>query len=113
MSDPVLDWLVAGDPAIRWQAERDLLGRNAAIWKETRVRVGHSGWGRRLLDLQDAGGTWGGGLYSPKWISTTYTLLLLRRLGLATSNDGAISGCERLLDDAVWVDAPVRRIGNW
>jgi hypothetical protein len=107
MSDPVLDWLVAGDPAVRWQAERDLLGRDAAIWKETRARVGQSGWGRRLLDLQDAGGTWGGGLYSPKWISTTYTLLLLRRLGLVPSNNGATSGCERLLDDAVWVEGGV------
>jgi hypothetical protein len=107
MSGPVLDWLVAGDPAIRWQAERDLLDRVPAIWEETRTRVGLTGWGRRLLDLQDAGGTWGGGLYSPKWISTTYTLLLLRRLGLAPSNDKAIAGCERLLDDADWVEGGV------
>ncbi len=107
MSDPVLDWLVAGDPAIRWQVERDLLDRNPTIWRETRVQVGLDGWGRRLLDHQDAGGTWGGGLYSPKWTSTTYTLLLLRRLGLTPSNDGAISGCVRLLDGATWVEGGV------
>ncbi len=107
MSDPVLDWLVAGDPAIRWQVERDLLDRVHAIWDESRAQVGRAGWGRRLLDLQDQAGTWGGGLYSPKWISTTYTLLLLRRLGLAPPNDEAIVGCERLLDDADWVEGGV------
>jgi hypothetical protein len=107
MSDPILDWLVAGDPAIRWQAERDLLNVPSEIWGATRAQVGETGWGRSLLDLQQAGGTWGGGLYSPKWISTTYTVLLLRRLGLAPSNVGAIAGCERLLDDATWVDGGV------
>ncbi len=98
---------MAGDPAVRWQVERDLLGRKSAIWGETRTRIDHAGWGRELLARQDPEATWGGGLYSPKWISTTYTLLLLRRLGLAPSNDGAISGCERLLDDATWVEGGV------
>jgi hypothetical protein len=107
MNDSVLLWLVAGDPAVRWQAERDLLDLDSAAWEETRAEVGLAGWGRRLLDLQDAGGTWGGGLYSPKWVSTTYTLLVLRRLGLTPSNDRAISGCERLLDDAAWVEGGV------
>ncbi|MEA3502573.1 MAG: hypothetical protein U9R47_07345 [Actinomycetota bacterium] len=107
MTDTVVDWLVAGDPSIRWQVERDLLDRTPATWEETQSQIGRTGWGRRLLDLQDPGGTWGGGLYSPKWISTTYTLLLLRRFGLAPSNDGAISGCERLLDDAAWVEGGV------
>lgn len=107
MSESVLDWLAAGDPAIRWQVERDLLDLNTAIWGETRTQISHVGWGRELLARQDPGGTWGGGLYSPKWISTTYTLLLLRRLGLASSNDGAISGSGRLLDDATWVEGGV------
>ena len=104
MTDPVIDWLAAGDPAVSWQVERDLLNRTPAIWEVTRTRIAHAGWGKRLLDFQDAGGTWGGGLYSPKWISTTYTLLLLRRFGLGPSNEGAIAGCERLLDDADWVE---------
>ncbi|MEA2023092.1 MAG: hypothetical protein U9N79_02245 [Actinomycetota bacterium] len=83
------------------------MDRNPAIWEETQIQVGLTGWGRRLLDVQDADRTWGGGLYSPKWTSTTYTLLLLRRLGLTPSNDGAISGCVRLLDDATWVEGGV------
>lgn len=107
MSDSTLDWLAAGDPAIRWQVERDLLDRGSAIWEPTRAQVGRTGWGKKLLDRQDAGGTWGGGLYSPKWVSTTYTLLLLRRLGLDPSSDQALAGCTRLLDDATWIEGGV------
>lgn len=98
MSDPTLDWLAAGDPAVRWQVERDLLKHTPEIWEESRARVAQTGWGRRLLDLQDPGGTWDGGIYGPKWTSTTYTLTLLRRLGLPRANDRAIAGIQRLFD---------------
>ena len=47
-----------------------------------RSRVAMEGWGSRLLSLQADDGQWGGGVYSPKWISTTYTLLLIRHLGI-------------------------------
>ena len=107
MNDVILDWLLEGDPAIRWQVERDLLHEDPEVWEATRADVGRSGWGERLLDQQDAGGTWGHGLYGPKWTSTTYTLLLLRRLGLLPSNFQAITGCRRLLEDATWIDGGV------
>lgn len=103
----MLEWLIAGDPAVRWQCQRDLLGADDAEWSATRAEVEHSGWGRRLLDLQDPTGTWGGGLYTPKWTSTTYTLLLLRRIGLPPSSSGAIAGCQRLLDEAEWFEGGV------
>jgi len=107
MSDGTLEWLAGGDPAIRWQVQRDLLGRRPRTWRATRAAVERGGWGRRLLDEQDPGGTWGNGLYTPKWTSTTYTLLLLRRLGLPSSNERAIAGSRRLLDDADWFDGGV------
>ena len=97
-----LDWLLAGDPSVAWQAQRDLAGDDR--WRATRTLVGSQGWGRRLLELQDPEDTWAGGLYTPKWTSTTYTLLQLRRLGLEPSNTQAIAGVRRLLDDAKWVD---------
>ncbi|MCL1602232.1 MAG: hypothetical protein M3112_12000, partial [Actinomycetia bacterium] len=100
-------WLVEGDAAIRWQVERDLLHKPPEVWEATRADVARSGWGKRFLDQQDGGGTWGHGLYGPKWTSTTYTLLLLRRLGLPLSNLQAITGCLRLLDDADWIDGGV------
>ena len=51
---------------------------------------------------QSPDGTWGGGLYSPKWTSTTYTLLLLAQLGLPPGHPQALEGCRRLLDGARW-----------
>jgi hypothetical protein len=50
----------------------------------------------RLLEVQDSDGLWAGALYSPKWTSTTYTLLLLHRLGLPRPNAQATVGCARL-----------------
>src|SRR5210317_707442 len=103
----VMDWLLEGDPSIRWQTGNDLLHWPTELVKSQRRRVATDGWGRQLLDLQDGDGRWGNGLYSPKWTSTTYTLLQLRRLGLPSSNEGAIAGCRRLLGDAEWFDGGV------
>ncbi|MEX1279609.1 MAG: hypothetical protein AB1Z57_05985 [Acidimicrobiia bacterium] len=106
-AEGVADWLLDGDPSVRWQAERDLLDRPEVVWSTTRDRVAAEGWGRRLLGAQDPEGTWAGALYSPKWTSTTYTLLLLQRFGLPPGHEAALAGCARLLDDAVWVDGGV------
>ena len=92
----VVEWLLDGDPAIRWQAGRDLLHWPRPLVQQQRTRVASEGWGKRLLELQDEDGTWGNGLYSPKWTSTTYTLLLLRRLGLGP-HPAAARGVELLL----------------
>lgn len=80
--EQVIDWLLDADPAIRWQVLRDLTGTGKEVVASERARVAHEGWGARLLDLQSENGMWGGGAYSPKWTSTTYTLLLLRHLGI-------------------------------
>lgn len=100
-----LEWLLAGDPAVAWQAQRDLADDDR--WPETRERVATEGWGSRLLELQDPDGRWANGLYTPKWTSTTYTLLQLRRLGLEPGNAKAITGVRRLLDGARWVGGGV------
>jgi hypothetical protein len=94
----VIEWLMRGDPAVRWQTMRDVLGVGEAAWKRERRRVATEGWGSRLLSLRDPGGTWGGGIYGPKWTSTTYTLLLLRDMGLAPNN-AAGAGSARLIAD--------------
>ncbi|MGH8928994.1 MAG: hypothetical protein ACRDWH_11625 [Acidimicrobiia bacterium] len=61
---------------------RDLTDEPADVVAATQSQVATEGWGARLLSLQADEGQWGGGAYSPKWTSTTYTLLLLRHLGL-------------------------------
>jgi hypothetical protein len=82
MSDPTLQWLLEGDPSIRWQVMRDLLDRPAKQWRAEQQCTLTEGWAAALLARRDPDGRWGGGLFSPKWTSTTYTLLLLRDLGL-------------------------------
>src|SRR4051812_10385501 len=90
-------WLLAGDPAIRWQVQRDLLGAPEKTWQAERRRVATQGWGAQLVNRQDPDGRWGHGIYTPKWTSTTYTLLLLRDLGLPAKHPAALRGCELIL----------------
>jgi hypothetical protein len=61
-----------------------------------RARVAEEGWVARLLAAQSDDGHWGGGVYSPKWTSTTYTLLHLLWLGLPAGHPAAARGCERI-----------------
>ncbi len=100
----VSSWLMEGDPAVRWQVMRDLLGSPPREVARERARVADEGWGAELLSLQDADGRWAGALYSPKWTSTTYTLLLLQRLGLERGHQQALAGCRQLWDSASWFD---------
>lgn len=92
----VIGWLLDGDPAIRWQVMRDLTEEPAKAVAAERARVASEGWGARLLALQDEDGQWGGGPYSPKWVSTTYTLLLLRHLGVDPKDPHVAASVERV-----------------
>ena len=94
-TDDPIDWLMAGDPAIRWQALRDLLGAPEREWKAEQRRTLEGGWGARLLALQEPNGDWGGGIYSPKWTSATYTLLTLRSIGIPRECEAAQRGARR------------------
>lgn len=103
-ADDAVDWLLGGDPAIRWQVLRDLADAPAAAVAAERALVASQGWGARLLAAQDDDGTWAGALYSPKWTSTTYTLLLLHRLGLQPDHPAARRACRLLWDRASYWD---------
>src|SRR5438876_7423671 len=111
--DKTIQWLLEGDPAIRWQTLRDLVGAKPCIVERERSKVAREGWGARLVARQDAEGTWAGGLssdgglYSPKWISTTYTMLLLRDFGLPASNRQARRACALLLDRGLQRDGGI------
>lgn len=96
----MLTWLLDGDPAIRWQVHQDLLDEEPEAVAAERARVACEGWGARLLALQDPEGTWAGALYSPKWTSTTYTLLLLQRLGLEPGHPQAVRATRLLWERA-------------
>lgn len=103
----MIRWLLDGDAAIRWQVQRDLLGGAQGSVEREREKVAREGWGARLLAKQDPEGTWGRGLYNPKWTSTTYTMLLLRDLGLAPANAQMQRACALLLDNGIRPDGGV------
>ena len=92
----VVEWLLDADPSIRWQVLRDLTDAPADVVAAERARVASEGWGARLLALQAPDGQWGGGDYAPKWISTTYTLLLLRHLGIDPASDATGTAVARV-----------------
>lgn len=106
--DRVISWLMEGDPAIRWQVMRDLTGQPEEVWQAERLRIAETGWGARLLALQDEDGRWGRGIYTPKWTSTTYTLLTLCRMGISEDCGAAVRGAELILGSLLG-DGPDRR----
>lgn len=96
-----IDWLMEGDPSIRYQTLRDLVRADAKDVEEERKRILVEGWGKRFIDLQEENGTWSNALYSPKWTSTFYTLLLLKRFG-ALNDENTEMACNILLDNGFY-----------
>lgn len=79
----IISWLLEGDVSVQYQVHRDLLSRERP---ELRLRIERKGWGARLLAERNANGHWGRGFYQPKWVSSHYTLLDLKNLGIAPGN---------------------------
>jgi hypothetical protein len=98
----VTDWLLDSDPSMRWQVMRDLTDASAEAVASERSRVAQEGWAARLLRLQDDQGQWGAEEYSQDWTCTTYTLLLLRHLGLDPASAEARTAVARVRDHVVW-----------
>ena len=78
-NDQLLQWLLDGDVAVQFQVNRDLLGQEIPALQG---RIATEGWGARFLQARNENGHWGRGFYQPKWISSHYTLLDLKHLGL-------------------------------
>ena len=95
VEDGLVAWLLEGDPAVRWRVMRDVTSAPDADVRREQQMVGETGWGARLLSHQSPDGTWQG-IYSPKWVSTTYTLLHLMWLGLPAGHQAAMAGLDRL-----------------
>jgi hypothetical protein len=92
-SDSTIDWLLEGDPAIRWQVMRDLLDEPVEAWQSERRRTVEIGWVAELLGRQGKDGEWPKG----RWTDSTWTLLLLVALGLPEAFPGARAPIERLI----------------
>lgn len=98
----VLDWLMAGDPAIRWQVMRDLLDASPSDVAAERARVALEGLGARLLALQAADGRWGGAAWNRGWDSTMHALLMMRDLGVDPGSAPAREAIARVRQHVTW-----------
>ena len=96
------EWLLDSDPAIRWQAMRDLTDATDAEVAAERAKVATEGWGAQLLAAQDPDGRWSGGTFFPEWISTEATLTLLRLFGLDPESPEARRAIAPVHEAARW-----------
>jgi hypothetical protein len=94
-------WLLEGDPAIRWQTLRDLVGASDDEVAAERARVETEGWGARLLALQDDAGTWGGTVWKPQDRDATDTVVLLLAL-LGADGDRTRAALQRTAENVDW-----------
>jgi hypothetical protein len=108
----VIDWLLDGDPAIRWQVLRDLVNAPAGDVAAERARVEQDGWGARLLALEDPDGLWDGGACFPAsyagggpgqpWTATMHTLQTLQLLGLDPASESARRAIGLVAENGRW-----------
>ena len=114
----MIDWLLGGDPAIRWQVLRDLTDGSPEEVAAERSRVAHEGWGARLLALQGAEGLWDGGACFPDaytgdepgqpWTATMHTLQSLRIFGVEPASEAARRGIALIAEHGRWEHAGQR-----
>jgi hypothetical protein len=92
-----LDWLLSSDPAIRWQALRDLTDAPRDQVASERARVATEGWGGQLLALRRDDGQWDVAKPDTEWI-TLLALHLLRDMGLDPASEQARTAIDRVRD---------------
>jgi hypothetical protein len=114
----VVDWLLEGDPGIRWQVLRDLTAAPPDVVAAERARVEHDGWGAQLLAREDPNGLWAGGACFPAsyaggepgqpWTATMHTLQTLQILGLDPSAASARRAIALVAENGRWEHAGQR-----
>jgi GNAT superfamily N-acetyltransferase len=95
----VLDWLLAEDqPAIRYRALTELLGRRASDpeVREARRQIPAVGWAAEILAERRPEGWWvdGKSLYTPKYTATNWRMIVLSDLGLSRDVPAVRESCE-------------------
>jgi hypothetical protein len=98
-----VDWLLDSDPAIRWQAMRDLTDASPAAIAAERARVPREGLAAEILARQGSDGSWRRA-DAPVWLSTLFTFLLLRATGVDRAESSVESAVARLEAGLRWGD---------
>lgn len=86
-----IEWLLKGDPVIQDLTKKYLLDLNISYHEK--------GYIRKYFELYDVKKRmWGGGIYSPKWISTHYTLMELKYMEIYPMNQVYQEAVTNVLD---------------
>jgi hypothetical protein len=94
-------WLLKSDPAIAWQAMRDLTHAASAEIAAARARVSREGIGAQVLASQGEDGAW----HRPgvaDWLPTLFTMQLLRATGVDPADASVASAAARLQNGFRW-----------
>jgi hypothetical protein len=97
----VLDWLLGGDPAIRWQVMRDLGDAAPEAVAAERARVAREALGAALLARQDPDGVWRKA-DEPDWLPTLFSVALLRLTGVDPADPAVDAAIARLAGGFRW-----------
>lgn len=95
----LISWLLDGDISIQVQVKRDLLEISEEVLVDDALRIHTEGWSKQIIERRNPSTfLWGDGVYSPKWISTHYTLLELKFMGVDSSQTYFQESTQILLD---------------
>jgi len=111
-SGRALDWLLEEDqPSIRYHTLTQLLDRpeDDPEVRSARERIPTAGWASDILARQDPGGWWvtDERLYTPKYLSTNWMLLILSDLGPTRDDPRIAKACE------VWIERFAKADGGF
>jgi len=117
-AEGTVDWLLGGDPAIRWQVLQDLGNASPEDIAAERARIEREGCGARLLALEGPDGLWEGGAYFPAsntggepgqpWTATMHTLQTLQLFGLDPASESARRAIALVAENGRWEHAGQR-----
>ena len=92
--ESVLDWLMEGDPVIRWQTLRDLSNEAPEVWQAERRQIVQTGWGAQFLENLRPDRTWPAG----RWTDTLWTLLMLMDCGFPPDHPPVREAAKQFLE---------------
>jgi hypothetical protein len=99
-----LEWLLDSDPAIRWQAMRDLADYSPQAVAAERARVAREGIGAKILACQGSDGAWHRS-GAPDWLPSLFTMIFLRATGIDRTDPAVDSAVARLATGFCWDEA--------
>jgi hypothetical protein len=99
----VLEWLLNSEAALRWQATRDLTDAPAEAIAAERAAVPHEGVAATILQSQHPDGSWRRES-APAWLTTLFTLQLLRSTGIDPTEPAVEVAVARLETGLRWND---------